>query len=224
MLRAVRFIGVYGLVPSHHTWRALLRHGPLMEFIAMERVQAELDKMLAGGSLLRALIYTAKSGLLLHLKAPFSEETLHILKDWKQLEHTAHLFRRLDQLHSIDSRWSAIMIELQLSRSAASQALSVLRFSKQRVRTILSILDIHLKMDVLLGQADEERLKVGWFQSILQHGIDAASAWLEIMLLKDNNIHLLAEWLHSIEISSLKQLNVRGIELAHTFMRSRELG
>ncbi|MEC0245781.1 CCA tRNA nucleotidyltransferase, partial [Paenibacillus chitinolyticus] len=48
MLRCIRFAAEYGLVIEEATWLALLRQAPLLRHIAMERVRAELQRMVGG--------------------------------------------------------------------------------------------------------------------------------------------------------------------------------
>jgi tRNA nucleotidyltransferase (CCA-adding enzyme) len=221
MLRAVRFIGVYRLSPAHQTWRALIRHRALMKYIAMERVQAELDKMLAGDLPQRGLHFVAASGLLFYLKEPFLEETEQLLKGDYQSKNPAMLFSRLNRLKTVDLRWAAIAIGTNMSLEAVQHMLRVLRFSNHRVKSITAIVAIHKEMLVHAEETDERKLHIGWIRIIIRYGESSAIEWLEVarticgphQSLPADLLPRLAGWLNKMPISSLKQLNVSGNDL-----------
>lgn len=221
MLRAVRFIGVYQLNPAFRTWRALKQHRALLKFIAMERVQAELDKMLTGGSPQRALHFLVASDLLLHLKEPFAKETETALKQAEQSNTTKALFARLHELMAVDLRWSALAIGLQLSYDAAQQALQVLRLSNARTKSILSMVEIHREMINSGYEANEHRLRIKWLSLAIRFGKQAMVDWLSIMHVlpestpsfSDSLLRQLNEWLEQMFISKLKELSVSGKDL-----------
>jgi tRNA nucleotidyltransferase (CCA-adding enzyme) len=227
MLRAVRFIGVYGLTPAFRTWRAIIRHRELLKFIAMERVQVELDKMLAGAAPQRALHYAAASGLLFHIKEPLLDETAFALKEADRTAEAKRLFSRLHELQSVDLRWAAIAIGLRLSIDATKQALQVLRFSNTRSKVISTIIEIHKAMQDIFQQVNERELHAIWLDVIIRFGKHHASEWLEIMHKVDSvpqtfSVDLLSRlngWLESIPVSTLKQLKISGRDLTNHLQR-----
>lgn len=227
MLRAVRFIGAYQLTPAYRTWRAISRHRDLLKFIAMERVQVELDKMLAGAVPQRALHYAAASGLLFHLKEPFLEETEFSLKEAERSAKTALKFSRLHMLEAVDLRWAALVIGLQLSVEATQQALQVLRFSNSRSKTISSLVSIHKEILNNLEQEDEYKFKAAWLNLIIRFGKQPASDWLEVVRtlraspqsLSSGLLNRLDSWLAVMTISSLKQLKISGRDLSDHLQR-----
>lgn len=221
MLRAVRFIGAYQLSPALQTWRALIRHRALMKYIAMERVQAELDKMLTGEAPQRGLFFVAASGLLLHLKEPFLEETELFLKKAYQSKNPVRQFSRLNQLESVDLRWAAIAIGINMSLEAVQHMLRVLRFSKNRIQSITAIAAIHKEILMHAEETNERKLQLSWIGAIIRYGKHAAMEWLEVastisepcQTLPADLLTRLAGWLNKVPISSLKQLNVSGNDL-----------
>ncbi|CAM3972467.1 CCA tRNA nucleotidyltransferase [Paenibacillus alkaliterrae] len=221
MLRAVRFIGAYHLIPAHHTWKALIRHRKLMKFIAMERVQAELDKMMAGAAPQRALYFVGASGLLLHLKEPLTEDALLALTNACRTAESASLFSRLHQLSSLDLRWAAVGIGLSLALEDILHVMQVLRFSNQRTKSIAAIFAIHKQALVLANQQDEQLLRLEWIKLIIRFGESPAKEWIDVLrVLTGGNLTRLngclsrfEVWLNEISISSLKQLKVNGSEL-----------
>ncbi|MGM0880434.1 MAG: CCA tRNA nucleotidyltransferase [Bacillota bacterium] len=221
MLRAIRFIGVYQLSPAHQTWKALIRHRALMKYIAMERVQAELDKMLAGDAPQRGLHFVAASGLLLYLKEPFLEETEQLLKGNYRSKNPELLFSSINQLKSVDLRWAAIAIGTNMSLEAAQQMLRVLRFSNHRVKSITAIVAIHKEILMHIKETDERKLHFCWIRSIIRYGERSAIEWLEVaqtinepqQSVPSDLLSRLTGWLNEMPISSLKQLNVSGSDL-----------
>ncbi|KRE54411.1 CCA tRNA nucleotidyltransferase [Paenibacillus sp. Soil522] len=227
MLRAIRFIGVYQLTPAYRTWRAISRHRALLKFIAMERVQVELDKMLAGAAPQRALQYTAASGLLYHLKEPFLEETEFSLKEAGRSANTARQYSCLHMLGAVDLRWAALAIGLQLSVEATQQALQVLRFPNSRSKTISSLVVIHKEMLNHLEQEDEHKLKAAWLYIVIRFGKRPASDWLAVMRTLHESpqsfssglLNRLDSWLSDMTISTLKQLEISGRDLSNHLQR-----
>nr|WP_277755847.1 CCA tRNA nucleotidyltransferase [Paenibacillus luteus] len=227
MLRAVRFIGIYQLRPAHHTWRAVLQHCHLMRFIALERVQVELDKMLAGAVPQRALRFVAASGLLFHLKDSLGPDIEFAMKEAEQSAFNKNLFERLHELTDLDLRWAFIAIVLNQSTETASHALQVLRFPTGRSRRIAAIVQVHFDMlsNVELFQGREFQRQ--WVKLVLVSGQAAASEWLQVAraahaesssfskeLLND-----LERWLNEMTILSLKQLSVSGRDLIKHLQR-----
>lgn len=228
MLRAVRFIGVYRLTPAYRTWRAISRHRHLLKFIAMERVQVELDKMLAGAVPQRALHFAAASGLLFHMKEPFLEETELSLKEAGRSATTTLQFSRLHTLEAIDLRWAALAVGLQLSVEATQQALQVLRFSNSRSKSISSIVTIHKEMMILSKQEGEREIHAGWVNIVIRFGKQPAGDWLEVLrtLQAPQNLSItidlisrLTDWLAAITVSALKQLRISGRVLTKHLQR-----
>ncbi|WP_054024520.1 CCA tRNA nucleotidyltransferase [Bacillus sp. FJAT-28004] len=223
MLRAVRFIGVYQLTPSLRTWKAIIRYRELMKYIAMERVQVELDKMLTGAEPQRALHFVVASGLLFHLKESFIEETLKSLKEMGQLGEAKRLYSRLHELTAVDCRWGALAIGLDLSVEATQQALQVLKFSNTRSKTITNFVSIHKEMLVISNHTNERELHAGWLNIVFRYGKGACSEWIQIIRTLEGMkqgfaadfLRRLESWRDLMTISSLKQLKVTGKDLSN---------
>ncbi|OMF33858.1 hypothetical protein BK133_13640 [Paenibacillus sp. FSL H8-0548] len=221
MLRAVRFIGVYQLVPVHDTWRAILRHRTLLKFIALERVQVELDKMLAGTTPLRALHFVAASGLLFHLKESFDTEIELSMKKAELTTQSKKMFRRLHELKELDQRWAAIVIGLELSTTAVNQALKVLRFSNSRSKRISTIIQIHNEMVSISAGLQQHELQFVWIEKVIQYGKRYVNDWLDVIRMineqslsfPDELLNALEIWLEQMFVSTLKELQISGKEL-----------
>lgn len=227
MLRAVRFIGVYRLTPSLRTWKAVIRYRELLNYIAMERVQVELDKMVAGTAPQRALHFVAASGLLFHLKESFHEETLLSLKEMGHGDQAQTIYSRLHELTAVDSRWAALAIGLHLSVEAAQQALQVLKFSNTRSKTISTIVAIHKEMLVVSTQTNERELHSSWLSLVIRYGKGICSEWIHVMRTLEKQelaftaafLRRLENWIDLLTVSSLKQLKVTGKDLTNHLQR-----
>jgi len=221
MLRAVRFIGVYRLTPSLRTWGAVIRYRELLKYIAMERVQVELDKMLAGAAPQRALHFVAASGLLFHLKESFTQETLSSLTAMDHSREARSLFSRLHELTAIDTRWAALATGLNLSVEATQQALQVLRFSNTRSKTIITIVAINKEMLMISNQITEHETHSNWLSIVIRYGKAACMEWIQVMRTLEGKkqgftaafLGRLESWIDLMTISSLKQLKVTGKDL-----------
>ncbi|NIK77636.1 tRNA nucleotidyltransferase (CCA-adding enzyme) [Paenibacillus castaneae] len=227
MLRAIRFIGAYGLTPAFETWKAIISHRELLKYVAMERVGAELDKMVAGEAPVRALHFIAASGLLLHLKEPFPSESDHYLRGIHRFPTFAKAFARLNELHAVDLRWAAIGIGLKLTNDAAAHILRVLRFSNHRSKSIAAIIAAHHRMYPFLESDDESKLRQAWIETVIQYGEATAEEWLEAVEVigapslrqLTERLARLNEWMKSIPVSTLKKLDIGGKDLTSHLSR-----
>lgn len=226
MLRAVRFIGIYRLIPAIGTWKSLIRHRRLMKFVAMERVQAELDKMIAGKSPQRALYTAAASGLLLHLKEPLPGEVTKAMAAAHRNNEAAGLIARLDRLKGADSRWAAVAIALKLSEQSLLQTLKALKLSNARIKLISDIAAIAQDFDTAAAQTEAERRK-WWIQTIIRYGKPITAAWLDIMrqaneaaaIERDVRVEDLIRWHEQTSLTTVKQLKLNGSDLRRYFNR-----
>ncbi|MCA0754381.1 CCA tRNA nucleotidyltransferase [Paenibacillus sp. N4] len=232
MLRAVRFIGTYRLSPVLGTWRALVRYKRLMNFIAMERVQAELDKMLAGKSPQRALHTAAASGLLLHLREPLpAEVTDAVAAAYRNNRNnrnndTGCLIARLDRLNGTDCRWAAVAIALKLSEHALMQTMKALKLSNTRIKQISDIAAIARDFEIAAALDEAERRK-WWIRTVIRYGKQTTTVWLDIMRLaydtdeskRNGQVDELVRWHEQIPLTSVKQLKVNGSDLKRYFNR-----
>ncbi|MHA7963474.1 CCA tRNA nucleotidyltransferase [Paenibacillus sp. CAU 1782] len=214
MLRGVRFIGTYGLTPSLSTWKALRRHRALLRHVAMERVQAELDKMLDGVDPSRSLVWLQRSGLLKHTREELELPDLAGCRDLPWLE----------KLSGKDNRYSALFIACGMDGAAAYSCMSKLRFSGKRMDAIRNRLNIHYRHLFVPEGADEASL---WRKTVLEYGSEAASEWLEMTLLLPDDLAPgvtgksddFRRTMENLPITSARELNVNGAELAEALGR-----
>lgn len=213
MLRAIRFIGTYRLTPVLSTWRALRSHRALLRHVAMERVQSELDKMLAGKEPMRGLAWLAASGLLEQTKEPLLLPRPEI-KDLSWLAEVA----------GVDGRYAALFIALRADADSAGACLMSLRMSKKRTEAITACLRVY---NELLEPGGLEEKQAAWRRIILAHGRETALRSLGVLeRLPEAMAPGLAELTPlyrqteaELPIATLKELAVNGAELAEALGR-----
>jgi len=227
MLRAVRFIAVYEYRPTYTTWKALVRHRKLMQHIAMERVQAELDKIVAASMPERALRWLSGSGLLQDLKEPLPLPDEIITSQsgsqlcWRQYRDR---FKGLHSLTDVDLRWGAVCMELGLAQEAAQGAMKRLRFSNERKARITELLQINAELAV----TNQDKLREKCIMLLVQYGKVRVQEWARAKsanLLNTKELDQIQEYARvweTVPITTLKELNVNGRELIKHLNRSSD--
>lgn len=225
MLRAVRFLGTYGLRPVPSLWRGLRAHKTLLRHIAMERVQAEIDKMLSSDSPARAMAWLGASGLWADFKEPVPSQLL------KRLQATAAGNRfemtALGTLEHLDERWAAILLSLQASEGDARELLSHLKLPNKRTSLIVMILQLHAEMIPFVKAGETDGLRAAWLENILRIGVEAAAHWIRVAQTLENhaeplspaNAQRLTALMEEMPVKSLKQLAISGIDLQQALSR-----
>ncbi|KQO17360.1 CCA tRNA nucleotidyltransferase [Paenibacillus sp. Leaf72] len=216
MLRALRFASQFSFRIVYRTWRALLKHRELLRYVAMERVQAELDKMIGGPAPHYAAALLAGSGLLAYTLEPLPAARALLAEAAKteriQLDY-------LPALHGVDIRYAALMTQPSVTPQEAKATLQALRMSGSRSGVIMAIVSLHHDM-VVNRSPNEEKLRVSWIEAVLRYGQVAAASWLHIAEASGREHAFWADvprmklWLSQMEISSLKELALDGNQLA----------
>ncbi|UUZ94456.1 CCA tRNA nucleotidyltransferase [Paenibacillus sp. P25] len=133
MLRCIRFAAEYGLRVEEGTWNALRENIPLLRHIAMERVRAELERMIEGdrpGEAIRSLV---SSQALRHTKS-----TLLLTCIEEQTGRTDW-----DGLQEADLRWTCLYLQLGVTRADAEEDLKKLTFPRWRIDRVGGMLGAH---------------------------------------------------------------------------------
>ncbi|MEF3301766.1 CCA tRNA nucleotidyltransferase [Paenibacillus sp. GYB003] len=137
MLRGIRFACEYGFELEPATWDALIRHAPLLAHVAMERVSAELDKMIEGRAPDRAVDLLHRSGLPRHFKQPI---------DWPLSAREplpAPIARgKLERVSGAELRWAALFAGLGMDADAAQTAMKRLKCSGKKTESVAKLLRV----------------------------------------------------------------------------------
>ncbi|MWC28500.1 CCA tRNA nucleotidyltransferase [Paenibacillus sp. MMS18-CY102] len=195
MVRAVRFASTFGYAIAPSAWRALLRNRELLQHVAMERIGAELDKMIGGAGPHRAAALLAASGLLARAKEPLpagfaqpgcgsrQRPALRSGRGAGGAGGVPPLSSALARLQGKDDRWAAVFLALRLSPEDAEETLQRLRFPGRRIASARSAVKLHdaaAPLAASSGAAATPAAAAAWVDAVLAAGVETASAWLRI--------------------------------------------
>lgn len=207
MLRGVRFAAELGFRFSGSTWRAIRQHRQLLRHIAMERVGAELDKMIGGADPDRAAGLLIRSGLLLETAEPLSAGALPVCTR----------LHRLSALPPGDARWAAVWLAAQLPPDDSRRWMDRFALGSARLRAIFAIVRLH----GALAQAVEPLDRRQWIGLVLHYGRSAAHDLLAIMRalpeLQPTAVSepdRLADWVEAMPVTAMRELAIGGADLA----------
>ncbi|MGE6229420.1 CCA tRNA nucleotidyltransferase [Paenibacillus chitinolyticus] len=186
MLRCIRFAAEYGLDIEEATWQALLRQAPLLRHIAMERVRAELQRMVGGADPARAAGLLLASGLWRHAKTPLALP----FAAWGH-PHAQAVIAHLSSIPAEEDRWAVLLLLIGSQQFEAVRAeLRALTFPGEDIARLTRILAVHAYLQ--RGDAEdaglrprpeaqssaEERAAARFKLAVLAHGKEAARGWL----------------------------------------------
>ena len=212
MLRGVRFAAAFGYRFAHRTWRALLRHRGLLRHIAMERVGAELDKIVAGADPARgiALAHRARLWELTKTPLPLSRE-----RRLDEAPACADL-RALTGLSDPNRRWAAVWLASGMDEQAALAWMKGFALGHKRLAAIQAVMKLHRTL-----AAAPEPSRAAWTELVLAHGPEAASDAIALgryapALTPAASVdwNRLAAWLAAMPVFKARDLAIGGHELA----------
>ncbi|WP_281886998.1 CCA tRNA nucleotidyltransferase [Paenibacillus sp. YYML68] len=166
MLRCVRFAAEYRLEVEPLTWEALTTSAPLLRHIALERVRAELERMLSGSDPNRALLLLGASKLLLHTKSRVLWSELQDTKSWPSLS----------VIPTLEGRLAYLYIGCGADLNETKNDMRVLTFSKKQLEETGAIVAAHralidkLQQDADEGTATEDEQRKHWLLTAVQYG------------------------------------------------------
>ncbi|RRJ66298.1 CCA tRNA nucleotidyltransferase [Paenibacillus oralis] len=240
MLRAVRFASVFGFRPAKSLWRALLRVKDKLTYIAMERVRAELEKVVLGPRPLRGLALLERSGLLRHVKAALPEavagdaEPARLTRQLLAAEPRRELLAALAELPAEPQalRWSLLLQALGTAgedviplmkgwtfpNKAAEETAAIVRFDEAWARAEAEESDEAplrrrwVVLQVTLGQA----ASAFWLRR--QAAVLAAASLPEAQRITERErLALARRWHGEVRVHALSELAISGkdvLELA----------
>lgn len=173
LLRCVRFAAEYRLRIEADTWLALHANARLLKHIAMERVRAELMRIVGGRHPHEGFRLLAESRLL-----RFTKAKLHGgFADWTAAD-VPDLLTRLTDLPQ-EFRWLLVAKLSNLTAEEAEREWRHLTFSQAEIKQVTAFLgfDRYLAATAEENQPLPNRFKTG----VLYYGKEAAEAWLHVM-------------------------------------------
>lgn len=209
MLRAVRFCTTYELTPVISLWRAIAKHSSLLSYIAMERVQYELTRMLQHPSFIRGIGLLQRSSLLLHAK-----ESLVIARIWQALDFQRFANMNTKLLTHINARWAALFIATDMTSEHTANDLRALKFSNDQRSVIVGCVSIHESI-IQIHSDNEQILQSAWLELLLISRLDHLEMWLYQLapIFAQAIYEKLVAFHHSLRIHSVKELCIRGNDL-----------
>ncbi|WP_440960373.1 CCA tRNA nucleotidyltransferase [Paenibacillus nitricinens] len=244
MLRCIRFASVLDFSIAKNTWRGLLRQRDKLAHIAVERVRAELDRIIEGPHPRRGLAMLARCELLARGKAPFP---------WTgtDMAAAAALTAGIGELESAHLRWALLLHALKQSAQEADELLRAWTFSGTTRVSVVRVLRVREAWTAALEAVPPgevggtDLLRRRWIAAVLTFGVEAAEGWLSLLAslpaaalpaaslpagskdsravttpaapdLVNGLIYLQAarEWIAQMPLQSLSELAVTGNELA----------
>lgn len=220
MLRCVRFASIYGLEVEPDTWEALLQRRVLLKHVSMERVRAEMERILAGPQPFRGLKLLVASGLLSQTKAELKQ--LPVTR-WGEDELPAEL-AATDRLTDARSRWMLLFESMDVEADVTESALRALTFSVKDTTVISRYVSVHqwLKRK-LAGVSGHDACRL-WKESAVLYGKDLLLTWLAVHhAFAETGLNLPAwtaevlahgeAWLAEMPLILMKELAVSGKQL-----------
>lgn len=218
MVRAIRFAAALEFRIAKSAWRGILAQAPRLRHVAMERIGAEWDKMMAGPHPGRACGLLIRSGLLACLREPLPAAAFVALETGCGADASANGgIRRLDGLAEPDVRWMAFLAAAGYGSREAADACRSLRMSGKRASRIAAGVAFRYRMKA--EAADDVPDRAAFAIAVLDLGRQAAQDWLAM---EGGEAAECRAWLEELPADSAKQLAVRGDELAS--LLSREPG
>lgn len=217
MMRCIRFAAELGYTVEERTWQALHQCKPLLRHVAMERVGAELCRMLAGSGPDEAVSMLSRSGLLSAAKQPpegLATRLASLDTELPALHPIAGLERRFAAL------WLGVASDAGAQLDAAIRQLHIPRIQAKRIEAIirldeaLAALGLGLKEAAPAPHRDEAPERRHWAEQALRHGLQAAVDWLSIQpalnKLPAPVIARISGWMDAMAIWSIGELAISG--------------
>lgn len=213
MLRALRLASQLGFTIENRTWQELLAHASYIQYVALERVKQELDRLLAGDHVDQGLELLVQSRLL--------ESIPHALET-KLQQAIVNIDQRLLVVFTQPlTRWFILLRDLADSEFA--YLLKGLSFSKKDQQELLLLRELE---GILRADLSEESLKaclLKYKESSLAEMI-ALVAGYTVVDSAEESANTAEYWLgrltaisESLVVRSLADLEVNGNDLVNEF-------
>ncbi|WP_201318774.1 CCA tRNA nucleotidyltransferase [Paenibacillus sp. EPM92] len=229
MLRCIRFAAEFGLKPESGTWLALLGAAPLLRHIAMERIRAELERMLTGSDPSGAMLLLKDCRLLAHTKEKLCWARLDEIDSVGELD--------LRKLTRLEDRLAYLYLKLGAGQGDYDTDMRKLTFAKKQIEEVGRIVEANAWLMHELaaytvrdaGEPSHEAREL-WVEAALRYGIDGLQTLRTIYKLDRNIRHAAGTdtvthpiftewirhgeaWLAEMPVARLRDLAVTGQEV-----------
>lgn len=223
MLRAIRFGAEFNFKLSPEVWKGIIEHRPKLKHVAMERVSAEWDKMMAGSGPEQACHYLFKSGLLKNVKEPLPNTFIEAVESYRfnrqpwewslsfaDLGSLGNQLLQLPLISDPDLRWAALLSGFGISEKDSEALCRTLRMSGRRITRISHIVGFNER----LNDADSTSTKDNWIFAVLAYGRTISEDWMDMAEAGDRHVDEEKSWLEELPATSITELQIRGDELS----------
>ncbi|NDI34386.1 CCA tRNA nucleotidyltransferase [Chengkuizengella sediminis] len=221
MMRAIRFAAEYDLQVEQKTWNAILLHKEEIKHIAMERISAELDKMMEGSNPKKGVQLLIASELM-----NYTKENLQIHKtNWLALSDHSVL-NVFEHIHEGTIRWILLLMLLKTETSQMTVLLKKLKFSNHK------IMRIHVVNQVKDCLNEQNYSESSWKKAVIMFGVDAVKDlhtllnalaidqhYFKLLPFKMSKVdldHILQkglDWIDEIPIMQIRELEISGTDV-----------
>ncbi|WP_018755350.1 CCA tRNA nucleotidyltransferase [Paenibacillus terrigena] len=242
MLRAIRFAACYDCKIDEPTWHALQMHRDKLQFIAMERVRTELEKIVEKSllSLVRGMKLLVRSELLSCTKSSLSELVIDDDIFQSRIELASDTVSRESWDGSADAitRWALLFTRCEVSPGTAGSLMQRLKFANHTAANIVQLLQMVERVESAQQLGVQGLVRPIWTRAIVDYGKVTAGRMLDLLkadqlfvlrrfkdseqegtLIHELNVHG-AAWLAALEISQLADLAVRGQDIVKHLKKS----
>ncbi|NBI30503.1 CCA tRNA nucleotidyltransferase [Chengkuizengella marina] len=221
MMRGIRFAAEYDLQVEPKTWNAILLHKESIKHVAMERISAELDRMIEGSNPKKGIELLVASELM-----NYTKENLQIQKEnWLALSDN-NVLKAFQHLDEGSLRWFLLLLMLKTETNHIKTLLKKLKFPNYKIMRIHAVKQVK---DWLNENQYSER---SWKKAVIHYGADAVKdlhTILNTVALDHCDLRLLSfkmnkaefdqmlqkglDWIREIPIKQLNELEITGGEI-----------
>ncbi|MFS1512379.1 CCA tRNA nucleotidyltransferase [Chengkuizengella sp. SCS-71B] len=226
MMRAIRFAAEYDLQVEQNTWNAILLHREAIKHIAMERIYAELDRVMEGSNTKKGIQLLIDSELMNNTK-----ENLHIQKSNWSAFSGHNVLNSFQSIHEGTIKWILLLLMLKIETNQIKPLLKKLKFPNQKIMKIYAVKQV---INWLNEQTYSEK---SWKEAVIIYGMDALKdlrtllnaldhSYLSWLLLKMNEEELEIiqqkgmDWIEEIPIKHLRELEISGNDIVNLKQKS----
>ena len=172
LIRIFRFTSQLGYTIDEKTLKAIPNHFETFYLVAMERIQAELQKLMAGLYWKEAIHLMDKSGLLNHVLSEFQTPNFQDFAEFgiSRLEITLKLIENLSTKASLNLRFASLFHQISalsegnkdffpdFIEKIVKNTLRRMKFPNKQINTISHLLKVHkIPFPYSLSVIDEEK-------------------------------------------------------------------
>ncbi|WJH34177.1 CCA tRNA nucleotidyltransferase [Paenibacillus sp. CC-CFT747] len=225
MLRCIRFASHYDLEVEEATWSGLQGSIRLLQHVAMERVRAELERLVAGDHPYRGLRLIADSRLLRHTKVKLQLPWVH----WT-VQELPDALASIGLLTDPAHRWMLLAHLMSLTPTSAVEEGGKLTFSSKQIARMSRFLSFSQRLREQLDamkEYDPVSCALIWKENVVTIGSECAEDWLGVFGVvpaalpstdRDGRWTFLLErgrkWLQEMPVRKAAELALNGQQLA----------